>query len=328
MKKTLLLSLLCCGALFCTAGYAKSNEQSLDQIVAVVNDDVITKSEFNQSISTAKVQIAQEHLPMPPDSILQKQVLDQLINKKLQLQMAQQAGVEISDDELDKTIGRIAAQNQISVQALYAKLNQDGMRTDDYRSELRDQLTLQKLQQQEVAGKITVTPQEVTAFMKSAMWKTNAAKEYHLEDILIPVSDTPTPEEIAAARTQAEAVLDKLHQGQNFSQVAQANSGSKNALQGGDLGWRGLPEIPSAFADHVTHMKAHDIAGPIQTPNGFHILRLAAVRASAADQAAPSRKQIENQLLQQKFEEAVQNWVSRLRSQAFIEMNLPKNDYA
>jgi peptidyl-prolyl cis-trans isomerase SurA len=300
---------------------AKSAEQPLDKMVAIVNDDVISGTELNHAVDTAKVQIAQEHVAAPPANVLQKQVLDQLINKKIQLQIAKQAGIEIKDADVDAAIAHIASQNHLSISSLYEHINQEGMTTSEYRHEIHDQMAMQKLQQQEVASKITISPQEVTNFMHSRTWQTNATKEYHLQDILIPFSDTPSTEEIAKAKKHADMVMAKIKQGQNFDQVALSESSGNQALQGGDLGWRQLPEIPTAFADQVVRMHPNDSAGPIQSPNGFHIIRLVEERALSAKQVATSRKAIESLLLQQKFEEAVQNWVSKLRSQAFVVIN-------
>lgn len=326
MKKLLLIGLMLCSISLCLSVQAKStpSSQSLDQIVVVVNDDVITTSELNHAIAVAKIQMTQQRLPIPSNKILQKQVIDQLINNKLQMQLARQAGVTISDDELNTIVARIAKQNNVSVKELYRHVNQDGMSTEEYRHQLRDQVTLQKLQQQELGGKITLTPAEVTSFMHSQNWQNNISKEYHLEDILIPFSDTPSSDEIIAAKKQAQSILLKLQQGQSFQEVAQADSSGTHALQGGDLGWRKLPEIPSAFADRVIKMHAKEIIGPIQAPNGFHIIRLVAVRTLTSPHDLPTRKQVEGLLMQQKFEEAVQNWVSKLRNQAFIQINVPK----
>lgn len=309
IMSSMLVSIVC---------FAKNNEQSLDQIVAVINDDVVTRTELTHAMSLAKMQMSQEHVTLPADKILQKQVLDQLINKKLQLQIAKQVGINITEMDLDKAIESVAKQNNLSVTELYQRLNSEGMSTTDYRDEIRDQMAIHRLQQQEVVSKINISPQEVDSFMHSQIWRSNEAKEYHIEDILIPLADAPSSDDIAAARKKAETVIAKLRQGQNFQSIAQSESSNSNALQGGDLGWRKLPEIPSAFADQVSHMQAKEIGGPIQAPNGFHIIRLEGVRALEAKQTAPDRKQIENLLLQRKFEEAVQNWVSRLRSQAFI----------
>ena len=322
MKKVLATCLLLCSTLLCVSSYAKKTEQPLDQIIAIVNDDVVTKTEFNHALATAKIQIVQEQIPMPSANVLEKQVLDQLINKKLELQIAKLANVNVTDADLNEAVKHIAEQNSMSVNELYQRINQEGMSTASYRTEMHDQMTLQKLQQQEVVSHIIITPQEVTTFLNSKAWQNNNSKEYRLEDILIPVAEAPSSTEIAVARKHAEEVMAKLNQGQSFQQLAQSESGDAHALQGGDLGWRKLPEIPSTFADHVVAMKPKEISGPVQAPNGFHIIRLVNVRDSGSKQAAPDRKQIEQLLLQRKFEEAVQSWVSKLRSQAFIVNNL------
>lgn len=321
MKQILITSLLACSVILNVNTYAKQNEQTLDKMVAIVNDDVITSTELTHALANVKIQMTQAHATTPPLSVLQKQVLDQLINKKIQLQIAHQAGVSISETELNTTIERIAKQNNMSTKMLYERINQDGMTTEEYRHEIHDQMTLQKLQQHEVASKMTITPQEVTNFMHSRTWQTNGSKEYHLQDILIPFSESPSPEEIAKAKSHAEEVMAKIKQGQSFDQAALSESNGSQALQGGDLGWRKLPEIPTAFAEHVVRMQPQATAGPIQTANGFHIIRLVEDRLLSPKQAAISRKMIESQLLQQKFEEAVQNWVSKLRSQAFVVIN-------
>jgi peptidyl-prolyl cis-trans isomerase SurA len=329
MKKIILTSLLLCCAFCTTLSLAKSNSESLDKIIAVVNDDVITTSELQQSLAIVKLQIAQQNGPAPSENILKKQVLDQLISKKLQLQIAKQAGIGISDTDLDRAIETIAKQNNATTEMLYERLNADGMSTTDYRREIRDQLTLQKLQQQEVVSRISITPDEVTSFMRSQLWQNNGAKEYRIEDILIPLSDAPSSSDIATARKHALLVIDQLNAGKNFREVAQSESGAKNALDGGDLGWRKLPEIPSAFAEQVSRMQTKEIAGPIQTPNGFHIIRLSGMRKVGSEEPAPSRKEVEDLLMQRKFEEAVQGWISKLRSQAFIETSsTSKNELA
>jgi peptidyl-prolyl cis-trans isomerase SurA len=306
-------------SLLSPACFAATSSQSLDQMVAVVNDELITRSELNHAMAAAKAQLAQEGGGAPSEKVLEKQVLDQLINKKLQLQTAEQAGIKIPDSEVDEAIGRIAGQNNVSVNELYERVQQEGMTTDNYRHEIREQIKLHKLQQHEVAGKVTITPEEVTAFMKSNSFQSNSSSEYRLRDILIPTSDMPTPAEIAAAKSRAESIMQKLQNGADFSTVAKAESRGATALQGGDLGWRKLPEIPSAFTDAIAGMKKKDLAGPIQTPNGFHILMMTDLRKlDSGNKVMADRKTVESMLLQQKFEVAVQNWVARLRSTAFI----------
>lgn len=324
MKNIIWLSLALLGCITSSAFANAPKEEKLDQIVAIVNDDVITRTEYNHALNTIKTQLTQQNVAMPPDSVLQKQVLTQLINNKLQVEVGKQAGIQISEQDVDKTIQGIAKQNNITVDTLYNSIHQEGMKTEDYRKQIHDQLIMQRLQQQEIAGKMTVTPQEISAYIKSHPLQMNTAQEYRLEDILVPLNDTPSTADVQKAKAHADELVKQLNTGADFSKIAQAESANKDALQGGDLGFRQLPEIPTAFAQIVVKMKPQTIAGPIQTPNGFHIIRLAEVRATTSKSQAPTRKEIENFLLQQKFAEAVQNWVSRLKSQAFIVTNPTK----
>jgi peptidyl-prolyl cis-trans isomerase SurA len=311
MKKMILITLSLLMASFCISSHA---DEYLDQIVAVVNDDVVTKSELNRSLSLAKLQMAQEHGNAPSASTLQKQVLDQLINKKLQLQIAQQVGIHFDDEEVDRIVANLAGKNNISVADLYRRINSEGMSTNEYRKELREQMTIQKLQQQQVASRIVVSPDEITAFMHSRLWQNNSNKEYHLEDILISLSDTPSSEEITKSKKHAQSVLTELQQGKKLAEI--------EGIASNDLGWRKLPEIPSAFAEHITSMKTNDVAGPIRAGNGFHIIRLVADRSSGSAENTPNRTQVEQLLMQRKFQENVQHWVSKMRSQAFITKNM------
>lgn len=149
-----------------------------------------------------------------------------------------------------------------------------------------------------------------------------STKEYHLEDILITLPDTPSSQDVATAKKRADELLAKIKHGLNFSEAAAAESGETNALQGGDLGWRKLPEIPSAFANQLVNMKANEILGPVQTANGFHIVRLAAIRnVDKQPNAAEQRTQVEQLIFQRKFEEGLQSWITRLHSEAFINMH-------
>ena len=324
MKKSLIIMISLLTAFSSMSVMAKSVE-SLDKMVAIVNDDVITKSELDRAIATAKIQLSQENVAAPSNDTLEKQALQQLINKKLQLQVAKQSGIQVSDADLENAIKKIADQNHISVDSLYQQINQEGMTTAEYRTEMRDQMTLQKLQQQEIAGKINVTPQEITAFANSRIWQSqssNDAKEYRVENILVTLPDAPTPEDVTAAKERANVLLNKMHDGAKFQDVVNTLSNNQKSIEAGDLGWRKLGEIPNAFAAQVKNMQKNEIAGPIRTANGFHIIRLADVRGNTtAKTQTPDRKTIENMLLQKKFEEAMQSWVTKLRSQAFINVN-------
>jgi peptidyl-prolyl cis-trans isomerase SurA len=296
--------------------FAFSKVQPLDQIVAVVNDDIITTSELNQALLVTKGQLQQHN--QTPNQSLKQQVVDQLIDTKLQLQMAKQAGVKIGDEELSQIIKRIANQNNVSVRELYQHINEEGVKTIDYLNQMREQLTVQKLQQHELASKVAVLPQEIKSFTAhQGKVKPDQAgpKEYQVEDILVPISDTPSQPEVLRAKQQAQTILEKLNQGKPLSKVLAARAFSN--IQKQNLGWGILAEMPSAFTNLLLNMHPHDVTGPIQTANGFHLIHLIASRSLAHQEIDP--KQVEAQLMEKKFEEALQDWLSKLRSQAFIQ---------
>lgn len=296
----------------------QSGEQ-LDRIVAVINNNVIVESEFNQALTKAKNQLLAMHTPLPQPDVLHKQVLDQLINKKLQLEIADQAGIDVTEAQLDQAILSIAKKNHLTVDELYSELAKRGTNKEDYRKDIYDEYTIHQVQQQAVASKITVSPQEVDDFMRSAAWQTHNNKEYHLEDILVALPDVPTPDDLINAKKRAESIVARLQSGSDFHAAAAAESGNSQALQGGDLGWRKLPEIPSAFSSQILSKQSGEVVGPIQTPNGYHIVHIAGIR-NAETQAKPDnqRREVQQLIFERKYEEALQNWMSRLRGEAFI----------
>lgn len=303
----------------------KKNEQSLDRIVAVVNKTVITQSELDTAMDRIKKQLTATHTPIPPGTILRKQVLDQLINRKLQLDLAEQAGIQVTEADVTKAINIVAQKNRITPAKLYATVAEQGLNKQEYRKEIHDEIAINRIEQQMIGGKMSISSQEVDDFMRSAAWLSYNSKEYHLEDIFIALPETPTAQDMAKAKARAEAVLAKLHQGISFREAAVAESNSSKALQGGDLGWRKLPEIPSAFASRLVEMKTNDIAGPIQTPNGFHIIRVAGIRSVGMQGSKEEqRKQVQELLYQRKYEEALQSWATKLRSESFINTH-PEN---
>ncbi len=298
---------------------AKASSQSLDRVVVIINDSVITQTELDEAINTVRKQFQGNP---PAENVLRKQVLDQLINRKLQMQLAEQAGVTISDENLNKAINQIALSNKISAKELYSKLAEQGMSRTQYRKEIHEQLILQQIQQQEVGQRLTITPQEIDDFLRSKDWKTSYGKEYHLEDILIALPEAPTPQDIMEAKSRAENIVAKIHNGMSFKQAALSESNGSQALQGGDLGWRKLPNIPPEFASELVNMKPNELLGPMMTPNGFHIVLLAGIRDAKIEGDTKSvRKQIEQLIYQRKFEEGLQKWISKLRSSAFINMH-------
>lgn len=300
-------------------------EESLDKIAAIVNSNVITEAELNDAINKTKKQMIASNVSIPNETTLRKHVLDQIINRKIQLELAKQATIEVSEAEVAKAIESVASGNHLSVDQLYAVVQKQGLSKDEYRKEISEEILIHKVQRQSIGRKVAVSDEEVDEFLNSSAWQTFNNKEYHIEDILIILPDSPTPDQITASKKRAENLVTKLRQGSNFQQTAMTESTGSKALQGGDLGWRKLPEIPSVFSEILVHMKENDIYGPIQAANGFHIIHLAGIRDAPVDNtqktsSAADRKKIKQLLSDRKYEEALQDWIIRIRGESFINL--------
>ncbi|HSW70278.1 MAG TPA: SurA N-terminal domain-containing protein [Gammaproteobacteria bacterium] len=311
--------------LLCPALFAKNTQQALDGIVAVVNDSAVTQSELNNAANTMKAQLRGASAPMPSAKELQKRVLEQVVDRKLQLQAAAQAGIKISDKQVDETVENIAKQNGVSAETLYEKVASQNLTRGEYRKEIREELTLQQIQQQQVASKVNMTHEDVKNFMHSKEWLMAASttqssvKEYQVDDLIVLVSDTASANELALAKVQAENLLRQIKQGASYSSLI--NPDEKN-LENNNLGWRKIDEMPSAFAEQIAAAKKGNVIGPIQTGNGFHIVRLIDIRnennPAANATPAPSEKEAEQIVYQRKFAEVLKKWVAQLHSQAII----------
>ena len=255
-------------------------EIMLDRIIAVVNDDVIMQSELVNKIHEIREQIAKQNGEMPPDDILTKQVLDNLILTKLQLQLAANTGVVVDDETLNQTINRIAEQNKVSLTQFREILERDGYSYERFREDIRDQITISRLKQRHVDNRITVTDGEIDNFLATEKHQGGAENEYRLSHILIATPESATDEERAQAKLVANKVIESLANGEDFAKLATSLSAGQQAEQGGDLGWRKASEIPSLFADVVTQMKEGEVSKVIESPGGFHIIKLTGLRTS------------------------------------------------
>ncbi|HHW4679697.1 MAG TPA: peptidylprolyl isomerase [Xylella sp.] len=276
-----LSSLLAVSSVFLPVASARQQQhQSLDHIIAVVDDNVILRSELNRAIHNVKSQYVGRENQLPPDDVLQRQVLERLILIKLQVARAQSSGIRISDDELNQAIASIAQNNGTSVDGLRQKLAKEGMSFPEFLQSVRDEITVQHLRQGFAQSRIVVSESEVdTALAQQA----NSGAQYHLQHILIALPEGATSEQIATAQKKADGVKKLIDKGElDFAAAAVRYSDSPNALESGDLGWRSLDEIPEAFAQMVHNMKVSQVAGPLRGPSGFQLLKLVEVRDSAA----------------------------------------------
>lgn len=265
--------------------------QSIDGIAAVVDEDVILKTELDRAVNNILAQYAGREGQLPPRDVLERQVLERLVLVKLQVARAQGTGVRVTDQEVDQAIAGIASQNRVTPEQLRQQLAREGTAYADFRTSIRDELLIQRLRQRFAQSRVTVSDAEVDAAMAA---QANAGSQYHLAHILVALPEGATAEQIATAQKKIEGVKSLIDRGEmDFAAAAVRYSDSPNALEGGDLGWRSVDEIPSAFASLMRNMTAGQVTAPIRGPSGFQLVKL--VETRDASQAASANMVTEYQ---------------------------------
>lgn len=254
----------------------------LDRIVAVVNNDVITRNDLDERYRSVTAQLKQQGTPQPPRDVLEKQVLDRLVTNQVQLQLARETGLRVDDSDLDRALGRIAQENKLALPELRAALEKDGIPFPKFREDIRNEIILARLRQREVDNRIVVTEGEIDTFINAQQGQAGRGEEYNLSHILVTVPENASPEQIQARRGRAEQALQELRSGADFRQVAAAFSDAPDALQGGLLGWRDGARLPTLFLDALKPLKAGETGPLLRSANGFHILRLNERRGATA----------------------------------------------
>jgi peptidyl-prolyl cis-trans isomerase SurA len=262
---------------------AAQGKQPLDRIVAVVDEGVILQSELNEAVRSVQQQYASNPGQLPPMDVLQRQVLDRLILMKLQVQRADDQGIRVSDADVDQAVAAVAQQNHMTAEQLRAAVEADGNSFAAFRRQLSDQLVAQRLHDSVVHDQVTITDSEINNMLASPSYK---AGEVHLAHIQISLPAGASASDIKAAQDKATQAMDAIKGGMDFHAAAIRYSDAQDALEGGDLGWRRMDEIPPAFADAVGGMKAGDVSPAMRGPTGFHILKL-------IEQRQPSRQVVQ-----------------------------------
>ena len=271
--KHLTTSLLCMACLYLPNAFAE--EVSLiDRIVAVVDNDVITRAELDERIKQIVDQLAKQGTPLPPRAALEKQVLERLITDRLQFQHAAQTGVRVDDAQLDKTIERIAEQNKMEVEEFRAALEADGVSYRKFREDIRKEIILARLKEREVDNRVTVTEAEIDNLLTTKSSRQENVDEYNLGHILVRVPEQGSPEDLQKLKAKADEALKKLQEGADFGQISAGYSDAPNAMEGGKLGWKKPTDLPTLFQDGLKSLKAGEVSGILRSSNGFHILKM------------------------------------------------------
>ena len=246
----------------------------LDRIIAVVNNDVITELELDKEVSNIKNQLRQQKTKLPSDSILKKQLLERMILRQIQLQLAERVHLRVNDEMLNRTLENIAAQNNLSIAGLRKTLENEGTDFSHFRENMRHEIIISQLQKRQVHNRISVTEQEIDRFLKNVELRGGKNIEYHIGHILIAIPEAASSEQISQAKEKSSEVIKKLHDGEDFAQTAIAMSDGQQALEGGDVGWRRFEALPTLFSDWVNEQTVGNVSHAIRSPSGFHIIKL------------------------------------------------------
>lgn len=262
---------------------------AIDSIVAVVDEDVILRSELQRAVNNIKTQYAKQAGQLPPETVLEKQVLERLIIQRLQINRAKEIGIRVSDAELNQQIQSIATSNKMSLEQFQQRLKQEGLEFEDYRNSLRDELMQQRLRQSYVQSRVQISEGEVDQFVASQ--KANGP-EVLLANILVALPESPSTEQIATAKRKIDGVRDLISKGQmTFKAAAIRYSDAQNALDGGEIGWRGLDAIPPQFTSMISEMKPGDVSQPVRGPSGYQLIQVVEKRDSQSNQVDEYRAQ-------------------------------------
>ncbi|MFP4063480.1 MAG: peptidylprolyl isomerase [Halochromatium sp.] len=275
IKSTNLLRLVAACLLW---GTAQAQVQSLDAIVAVVNDDVIVKSELDKQIDLLIPELQARGTPIPDPDSLEEQVLEQLILERLQMQRAQTIGIEVDEATLNEALGSIAARNGMDLMQLREALAANGVSFEDFREDTRRQIITSRLQQEEIVKGINVSEQEVDRFVETERDSLITRNEVRLGHILIALPEDPSSAQVEQARETAKGLVKRLRQGEDFARLARANSDGGRAQEGGDLGWFPIDEVPSLAARPAQTLDRGELTDPIRSPSGFHIIKLSDIK--------------------------------------------------
>lgn len=264
-------------------GQASEPEKSgvlLDRVVAIVNEGMVTETELDEQIATIRERLAGQNTQLPPDDVVRKQVLDRLIIQEIQFQRADRVGIKVTDEQVNAAMADIAQRNKLTLSELPAAIAAQGLDYASYRDNIRREITLQGLRQHDVLSKINVTPRELDLYMERVRKMPSEIMQYNVSHILIAVPEDAAQTQVDQLAARADDVRARAIANEDFAKLAVANSNSQTALEGGALGWRRGPELPTFLADVVVGMKPGDVSKPIRTPTGFHIIKLNDVRGA------------------------------------------------
>lgn len=263
------LVLACCAPLL----QAAPSIVEVDQIAAVVNDEVITRSELERRYQTAMQQLRKQNIQQPPRNLLLTQTLERMVTERALLQHAKNSGVRADPTQVERAIQRIASQNSMNVDELKSALARDGISFERFRDNISNEILVTRARERQVESKLIVSDAEIDSYLQTQSGL-GQDDEFNVSHILVAVPENAAPEQIQARRARAQNIIDELGKGVDFAQLSATYSDAPNALDGGSLGWRNAGQIPALFMGALRNLKPGEVGELIKSPNGFHILKL------------------------------------------------------
>jgi len=251
----------------------------VDRVIAIVNDEALTQYDVNEQKRVVLGQMKTSNLTPPSPEVLEKQLLERLITERVLLQYAKETGIRIDDTTVERALARIAEDNKLSNDEFKKAVEREGIPFAKYRSDIRNEITVQRLREREVEGRVNVSDAEVDYLLATLESQAGGEVEYRLAHILVLVPEQASTDQIDVRQRRAETALAQVRSGTDFSQVAAGFSDAQDALQGGNLGWRAPARLPTVFADSVRKMKPGDVSPVLRSASGFHIVKLLEIRS-------------------------------------------------
>lgn len=284
----------------------------IDRIVAVVNNDVITQSELQKRLTETKQQLSAQKIQPPPEDVLRRQLLERMVVENIQLQLASQTGIRVTDADVERAIESIATRNKISTNVLFDKAREQGFDRDAYRDQIRNQVTIQQLVDREITSRIVVSEGEVKNYLETSHATRQDSTEYDISHIYIAVPESATTEQVTSAKQRAEEVRQRVLEGEDFARAAVTYSQGPNALSGGALGWKNAAQLPELFVSALTKLEPGATSNVLRGPNGFHILRLNGRRDASAAAATIRQTHVRHILMRPSEIQSVRQITERL----------------
>jgi peptidyl-prolyl cis-trans isomerase SurA len=291
-----LIATLLVSSLLTTASITKAQEKFkqqpvlVDTIIAVVNSEVITLKELEDRLKLIERRMQREKIQMPTRDVLKGQLLERMIVNRAQIQLAKESGIRVDDIMLDRSVARIAEQNNLSIQSFRDQLEKDGIPFSRFREEIREEITLQRLREKEVDNKLQISESEIDNFLAASAGKTQGAEdEINIAHILVRVPENASAQQIADRRQRAETAMTQLKSGGDFAKIAASFSDASDAMAGGLIGWRSQSRLPQLYVEVTEKLAPNEVSAVVRSANGFHILKLLGKRSASEVQSGGAR---------------------------------------